>query len=230
MRHAVLAACLALAAAPAAAFVGQPYAMPNGSGVASGGSFNYWDVTNNGGGNVTTDGAFLVGSGKLTDGVTTTQIWDADPNLAGTGVYVGWNASTTPDLAITFAWPIPICLVSACFQFIDGVTIWIDNSGVGGVAAPAEIRVNGEVVGFTPPAFGSAGPVEIDLRPLALSGYSATLELGYLDEWIFFSEVEWAARIVSAAPTPAALGLFGAGLFGLVGLRCRLWTGGRAAT
>jgi hypothetical protein len=221
LRPALLAAGLALAATPAAAFVGQPYAMPNGSGVASGGTFNYWDVTNNGVGDLTTDGAPIFGSGKLTDGVTTTQIWNADANLDGTGVYVGWNATTTPDLAVTFIWPIPICLVAACFQFIDGVTIWMDNSGIGGVAAPTEIRVNGQAVGYTPPAFGSAGPVAIDLTPLVLSSYAATLELSYGDEWIFVSEVEWATRFVSAAPTPAAVGLFAAGLLGLAALRRR---------
>jgi hypothetical protein len=224
MRHVVLAACLALAATQAAAFGGQPYSMPNGSGVASGGSFNYWDVTNNTpGASVTTDGApLLFGSGKLTDGVTTTQIWDADANLAGTGVYVGWNINTTPDLAITFFWPIPICLISACFQVIDAVTLWMDNSGVGSVSAPTAIRVNGELVSFTPPAPGDAGPVAIDLTPLRLTGYEATLGLDYGDVWIFVSEVEWAARLVSAVPVPAAFGLFGAGLLGLAALRRRI--------
>jgi hypothetical protein len=231
LRPALLAAALASPAAPAGAFPGQPYAMPNGSGVASGGSFNYWDVIYNGLGDVTTDGAPLVGGwGKLTDGVTTTQIWNADANAAGTGAYVGWHRATTPDLAITFFWPIPICLVSACFQLIDGVTLWMDNSGFGSVAAPSEIRVNGQAVAFTPPAPGSAGAVAIDLKPLGLSGYDATLELSYGDVWIFLSEVEWAARLVTAAPTPAAAGLFGLGLLGLLSVRRRLWTAGGAAT
>lgn len=234
LRPALLAAGLALAATPAAA-IGLPYDMPNGSGQASGGTFNYWDATYDGpGAPVTTDGALLSrGAGKLTDGVTTTQRWDAVSDNLGTGLYVGWRDITTPDVDITFFWPVPVCLVPVCDQAIDAVRIWMDNSGFGGVSAPSAISVNGQAVAFTPPAPGASGAVDIDLTALGLTGFSATLGLDYGNIWIFVSEVEWTVRDISTAvPTPAAFGLFGAGLLGLAALRSRsrLWTPARRAT
>jgi hypothetical protein len=221
MRHAFIAAALALAAAPAAAS-GLLYSMPNGSGRASGGTFNYWDVIYSApGAAVTTDGAPLSGgAGKLTDGVTTTARWDAVSNNAGTGPYVGWNRATTPSPDITFFWPVPVCLVAVCDQAIDAVRIWMDNSAFGGVQAPASIAVNGQPVAFARPVF--QGPVDIDLTPLRLTGFTAMLGLEHLNTWIFFSEVEWTVRNISTpVPVPAALGLFGVGLLGLIGLRVR---------
>jgi len=217
---AMLVGCL-LAASPLAAapqFVAS-YTMPNGSGTASGGTFNYWDVLYSApGAPVTTDGAPLSGgTGKLTDNVTTTVPWYLNSNIAGTGPYVGWNAGTTPSLSIAFQILVPPCLCLGDFV-IDKVTVWLDNSGVGGVSAPVAILLNGIPYGFTPPPAGTAGPVTLS-GPALVNVFQPVLSFAYGNQWIFVSEVaiDGYYRVVE----PAGLALLGIGLAGLIGARRR---------
>jgi hypothetical protein len=131
--------------------------MPNGSGVASGGSFNHWDVIYNGSGDTTVDGAPLSGGvGKLTVGVATDQPWLDVSNVAGTGPYVGWrelDPQITVHLADVLAY--------------DAVWVHVDNSFVGRVSAPASITVSD---GTNSRTFGVApGPPAIPSGPSSTS-------------------------------------------------------------
>ncbi len=112
MKHPkTLAACLLLpawlalaGAASAQAAMPTHYNMPNGYGMASGGSFNYWDGSYSGSGDRSTDYAPLSGGlGDLTDGVIATQSWievenveAPAPTWAGTSAIPGSSTSTSP--------------------------------------------------------------------------------------------------------------------------------------
>jgi hypothetical protein len=197
---AAAAASLSSSAAYAALVPVASYSMPNGDGQASSGSFNYWDKNYNGSGATTTDGAPLTGgTGDLTDGVIASDFWYNVENSAGTGPYVGW---IKPNPLITFNF------VGA--PSIGQIDIHIDNSGVGGVFAPAAILVDGVSQSFTAPALGSIGVVS--LSGLNLTGTSHTLQFQNVQgDWVFVSEVVFSTRGV---PEPASwammLGGFGA--------------------
>ncbi len=131
-------AALAVAALPALAapVAVTSYDMPNGNGQAVGGSYNYWDRSYSGSGSTTTDGAALSGgTGDLTDGYAETQSWYLVENGAGTGPYVGWYGPSVANPLVTFHF--------AGSPTINGIDIALDNSGVGGVFAPAAILIDG---------------------------------------------------------------------------------------
>jgi hypothetical protein len=196
------------------------YDMPNGSGQASGGTFNYWDVTYSGGGNVFGDGAPLSGgTGKLTDQVVGTAPWLATANAAGTGPDVGWLTTLTPIPIVTFRLAPVLCLCAV--SVIREITVWLDNSEIGGVAAPAEILFNGVSVPFVPPAPGGYGRVSLTGLNVVDTG-THTLRFvpqGPQFPWIFVSEVQFLGEII--VPAPGALALYALGLAGLLALRRR---------
>jgi hypothetical protein len=209
------AAFLALPAAAGLAFTDYPvgyYDMPNGDGVAAGGTWNYWDAVYDGVGDVTRDAAPLrFGRGKLTDGVVAQQPWFLVSDSAGLGPHVGWRLGSATNPEIRFVFLMPTC---RCWLHIQGVTIWLDNSGVGGVGAPREILVDGVPLPFVPPSLGSFGPVEIsgfDNR-----GPYATLRFVQdpAAPWTMVSEVQWSGYVIFV-PAPSSLGLFAIGLAGL---------------
>jgi hypothetical protein len=77
--------------------------MPNGSGQASGGSFNYWDLSYTGAGATNVDGAALSGGlGGLTDGALAGDNWLTVENGAGTGLYTG-GLDIDPTITFNFA-------------------------------------------------------------------------------------------------------------------------------
>lgn len=203
-------ALLGTVAAPAfaAAILPTSYAMPNGSGQTSGGTFNYWDAGYSGTGATTTDGAPLSGGlGKLTDGVVSTSSWNLVSNNAGTGEYVGWRGSAVPNPLITFTF--------AGSPLIDTIAIQLDNSGIGGVFAPAAILIDGVVQSFTAPMLGTVGTVSF--TGLGLTGGSHTIQFRQAaeDQWTFVSEISFDGA-AAAVPEPAAWTLMIGG-FGLVG-------------
>jgi len=209
---AVLAASVAVPALAVPVY-STGYDMPNGAT----GSYVYWDGIYNGSGCTTCNGAYLSGgSGKLTDGIVATTPWYDYPtasDLTGTGQYVGWVSSYSPDPTITFHF--------AGSPTINSIALQIDDSIYGGVGQPGAIWVDGNNVAFTPLATGTIG--WITLTGLNLTGNTHTVQLfNGTQPWIFSSEVTFDGRTGGGVPEPASWALMLSG-FGLAGgaLRAR---------
>lgn len=229
----VAAAVTVLGASSALAIPLSPssYDTANGNGVASGGSFNYWDAEYSGAGATTTDGAALTGGrGNLTDGVVAAANWFDIENGGGTGPYVGWcracGAATTADPTITFRFT-PGALETYVF---DSVTLYLDDSnGAGGVQPPSAVSVK---IGADP-AFSTPVTDPDDGAPLSVTidlggtiGEQIAIQLFHNNQWVFLSEVAFEGRIIirddfGDVQAPASLALFGAGLVGLGALSRR---------
>jgi hypothetical protein len=198
--------------AVAAPVIATSYAMPNGDGQASGGTFNYWDRNYSGTGSTTTDGAALTGGlGKLTDGVISTSVWNTVSNVAGTGEYVGWRGSATGSPLIDFSF--------AGSPTIDAIDIYLDNSQFGGVFAPVDILIDGVSRAFTAPAAGTVG--RVSFTGLNLTGGSHTIQFvpvggANTSNWVFVSEIVFDGG-VRVVPEP------GAGLLAALGLLPLAW-------
>jgi hypothetical protein len=208
---AAAAAVTALYASTASAAVVTPvsYDMANGNGQASGGSYNYWDLSYNGVGNTNVDGAALSGgTGDLTDGVIANLNWFAAENGAGTGPYVGWRG-VNPTIDFFFA---------ALTNF-SSVTFYFDDAeGAGGVSAPASVSVNGNNHGIADP-FGSA-PFAYTVDLTGLITDHLTVDIFRNNEWVFLSEVTFQST-AATVPLPAGGALLMAGLAGFGALRRR---------
>lgn len=198
----------------------------NGNGIASGGSFNYWDREYTGAGATSTDGAPLSGGlGNLTDGVIAPANWFATENGGGTGPYVGWcgpcgGGAAVADPTITFRFT-PGALETYVF---DTVTLYLDDSnGSGGVQPPSAIGVK---IGADP-AFSTPVTDPADSAPFAVTidlggtiGEEIAIQLFHNNQWVFLSEVAFEGRIIirddfGEVQAPASLALFGAALVGL---------------
>ena len=196
-------AALVAGASQAAQISPISYDMPNGSGIASvSASNNYWDLNYSGVGSTTTDGAPLSGGlGDLTDGVIATQPWYAVENQAGSGPYVGWDLRGVLNPTISFHF--------AHSPIIRSISLWVDNSQ--GVDQPASIWIDGADTPFTP-LVSLAGPGEIRLEGLNLTGGTHTIQLRQREYWVMVSEVTFDG----AVPEPATWALMIGG-FGLAG-------------
>jgi hypothetical protein len=203
-------AIASLVASAPQAFAAQVFAssydIANGSGVANGGGNNYWDVNYSGLGSTRIDASALrIGVGDLTDGFIATDTWINVENLAGTGPYIGWYAGSTLDPVLTFNF--------AESTTISGISIFVDNSGIGGVLAPSRILIDGVERAFTAPAFGTVG--SINFTGLNLSGGSHTIQLTHQNgSWLFLSEIQFVG--ISAVPESStwAMMLLGFGAMG----------------
>lgn len=197
--------------AHAASLVPSSYDMPNGSGQAHGGSFNYWDGGYTGAGSVTVDNAPLSGGhGALTDGVVSSQNWQFVSNIAGLGPYVGWRPEfMSAPLTVTFHFA----------QNVDVHNIVVhsdDSDNFGGVLPPATIRVQAGAFGteLNVPDHAGSAPYFIDLAdllggPLGVTGVNAvslTFTSRTQAAWVFIDEVTFDGQ-ASAVPLPGSTAL-----------------------
>jgi len=158
-----------------------------------------------------TDGAALAGGlGDLTDGVIASGNWIFVENDAGTGPYVGWNSSLTPNPTVVFNF--------AGLVDIDQIRVHADDSGgLGGVRLPASVLITwaggSASIPVVDPDPASTAPSWLDFSGLGISQVSSvSLQFFNADNWVFIDEVSFATA--SAVPLPAtpALALLGLGL------------------
>lgn len=208
---ATLALVAGVAAAHAAPLTVTSYDMPNGDGQAHGGTYNYWDGTYDGSGNPSVDGSFLSGgTGALTDGYVTTQLWSGVSNESGTGPYVGW-LDTNPTIVFHFADTVTV----------HGIRLYFDNSNDGGVTAPSGFVLDGTT--YVNPTWNAAWPSDtFSVHELDVTGNTVTLQLLDPTRWIFLSEIRFfgVEGTASAVPEPSGLAAALGGL-GLLGLALR---------
>ena len=181
------------------------YDMLNGDS----GSYNYWDQSYTGSGNVNANGSSLTGGlGDLTDGVIATQNWNVVEAPAGNGPYVGW-VHKNPVIDFRFA----------SVEIFNSITFHFDDSdGIGGVYQPASVNVNG--TDYAVPTNAGSNPFGFTIDLAGLTTDVLTTEIARSSGWVFLSEVTFDAQ-VSAVPLPASSLLLMGGLAGLVGLRRR---------
>ncbi len=194
------------------------YDMPNGSGQASSGSFNYWDLNYTGSGATSTDGAPLTGGvGDLTDGtIVTGVVWTSVENAAGTGPYVGWQIGRTPDVLMTFRFGSVVT--------VNSITLYSDDSDIGGVSVPlsVDIGVSGGPLTNYPLANPPGGTTAaLTFSGLNLAGNAIDIRANYRDSWLFLSEITFDGTTSAGVPEPAGVGLLAVGLMALAIRRLR---------
>ena len=102
-------------------------------------------------------------------------------NSEGTGPYVGWSYSQTPNPIITFYF--------AQNRTISSILIAVDNTG-SPVLAPSAIKVDGVTIPFSPLAFEIVGTIA--LSGLSLNGNTHTIQLINNErQWVFVSEISF---------------------------------------
>lgn len=219
----VLASLAASISVPLAAYpVIRPiavagYNMPNGSGVASGGTYNHWDRFYNGDGDTTTDGAPLSnGIGELADEQIASGPAHAVESLSGFGPWTGWAAATTPSPELEFYF---FVTADGRFLVITSIDLHIDNSQIGGAFAPTAILIDGVSLPFVAPAAGTIGWVSV-VTPRRIGGggrvqliHDTAPNAG----WIFVSEFRFNGY---STPEPATWIMMITG-FGLTGVALR---------
>ena len=206
----ILGAVVAATPAIAAPIAVTSYSMPNGSGVANTGNFNYWDLNYTGAGTTNVANSPLSGGvGDLTDGVIASDFWFNTENNAGTGPYVGWVAATTLNPTVVFNF--------AGTPAINSIDIHLDNSHRGSVFAPSAIWINGVNTPFTAPAIGTIGLGSF--TGLNFGGNSLSLlfdQINPTTAWVFVNEVSFGGVV----PEPASWAMLITG-FGLTGAMMR---------
>ena len=208
-RYSSLRLAVSLAGAAFASSAAANTVLPTGYDMRGGDSstYRYYDETYTGGtGPQTYDGQMLSGGhGVLTDGIVADQNWFEAEAGDGYHPYVGWH-SVDPTITFHFAGPV----------HIDGVTIYVDDSGgAGGVHPPSEaqIHMGSTFIDRPIPDPGSPKPFGYTFAGLNLHGSSLDLTLDRLPggepglpNWVFLSEVQFSG---TASPVPVPQAVFG---------------------
>lgn len=198
------------AAAANAQFV-QPvsYAMPNGYGQASGGSFNYWDDTYNGTGSTNVDGAALTnGLGQLTDSIVGANNWGDNLGNGPAYEWVGW-ININPEIIFDYG----------TAQQISRIDVHVNNSNFGSVSIFGTVRVGYSDDGVNFGNYQSITTTDADRADLSARFYALNLveqgahryvrlEFTRTNTWLFISEIR-------AVPTPGAMALLPLGVLAL---------------
>jgi PEP-CTERM motif len=93
---------------------------------------------------------------------------------------------------------------------VNEVKLFVDNSHVGGVAAPVSVVIDGTTY-FNPLSATPSAPEIIDITGLHLTGDSVTVTLNNPNSWVFMSE----AQFITGAPEPSTWALMLLGFAGL---------------
>lgn len=168
------------------------YDMPNGGT----GAYDYHDDKYTGSGNHFADyEALSGGTGDLTDGIFTTDHWDAAEAPAGAGPYVGW-INVVPTITVHLPSAVPITLVSV---HVD------DSNGLGGVYLPTsiDITLNGDTYSATPIQRPDYATQWIDILIPSTEAPTGTLTITLnhpvQTTWVFADEFQ-----VNTVPEPVA--------------------------
>ena len=132
-----------------------------------------------------------------------TDNWFNTENVAGTGPYVGWKGFD-PTIDFFFA---------ALHSFTDVTFYFDDSNGAGGVDQPSQVTINSTI--YNVPTHAGSAPFAFTVDLAGLTTDQLTVNIKRSDEWVFLSEVTFAA-----VPLPAGGLLLLGGLGGLAAL-CR---------
>lgn len=172
------------------------YDMPNGAS----GLYTYWDDAYSGLGCKTCDSVTLTsGLGDLTDGIIATQSWNVTEAPAGPGPYVGW-VDINPTITFHFGQSVSI----------SSVTLYLDDSQVGGVLAPLSVTIGSQTYPITDPP-GTA-PFAFTISNLGFVGSNLALTINRNDRWSFASEIQF----LSPVPEPSVGQMLAIGLLTVV--------------
>ena len=102
---------------------------------------------------------------------------------------------------------------------VGEIKLYVDNSHVGGVAAPSYVVIDGTTYDNPSWEFASA-PEIIDITGLHLTGDTVTVTLHIPTQWVFLSEAQFYSGAIPEPSTWAMMTLGFAGL-GFVAVRAR---------
>lgn len=206
--HKALLIIFSAASLHAAPVLPDSYSMPNGQA----GNWIYQDntYTNCLGNACNTSLANLSGgTGKLTDGIVTSDDWFGSGQPFGTSVpWVGWNLFN-PTITFYFSG----------LPTISRVGLYFDNTpGNGDVRMPESVDIAG--VNYNVNADGQWGPrwVYFDIPTASFSSLDVTLHQvsGIPNSWVMLGEVSFNTETdASAVPEPATVGLLGLGIIAM---------------
>jgi hypothetical protein len=167
------------------------YSMPNGGS----GTYQYFDQTYDGTGDLTTPCAALSGgTGDLTDDIIATANWNASGQTSS-DPYVGWWTQDTgcSNPSITFNFDTK--------SSFESVTLYLDDSDAGGVSPPTNASITvGANSPVDCPISNPAGtvPFSVECDLGGSIGDQVTVVLTHGTAWIMLSEVQFDGSIVQA--------------------------------
>ena len=158
------------------------------------------------------------GTGKLTDGILTSNDWFGSGQPFGTSVpWVGWN---TIDPTITFYF--------SGLPNLSQIAFYFDNTpGNGDVRLPESIEIAG--TSYSVAADGNFGPrwVSFNIPSAPVGSVDVTIHRvsGIPNSWVMLGEVAFATETdAGAVPEPGTVGLLALGMVGIAARRYYSWS------